>query len=283
MSGVLYLCATPIGNLDDLSARALRTLEEVDLIAAEDTRRTLTLLNHFGIHKPLISYFEHNKAEKGRILVSKMLEGQSIALVTDAGTPAVSDPGEDLVRLCIDNGIRVIPIPGCCAMVNALVASGLPTGRFCFEGFLSVTKKSRKAHLDSLRNETRTMIFYEAPHKLLNTLTDLYQTFGERRITLAREMTKKFEEFVYTTLSQAISAYRETPPKGEFVLILEGKTADDEPQVVLSDEELREQVFVLRKQGCSLSDAAKAVAEANGLKKRAVYSLCLEEESDEPI
>ena len=194
MPGVLYLCATPIGNLDDLSARALRTLEEVDLIAAEDTRRTLTLLNHFDIHKPLISYFEHNKAEKGRILVAKMLEGQSIALVTDAGTPAISDPGEDLVRLCIDNNIRVIPIPGCCAMINALIASGLPTGRFCFEGFLSVTKKSRKAHLDALRDETRTMIFYEAPHKLLNTLNDLYKTFGERRITLAREMTKKFEE-----------------------------------------------------------------------------------------
>lgn len=279
MPGVLYLCATPIGNLDDLSARALRTLEEVDLIAAEDTRRTLTLLNHFDIHKPLISYFEHNKAEKGRILVAKMLEGQSIALVTDAGTPAISDPGEDLVRLCIDNNIRVIPIPGCCAMINALIASGLPTGRFCFEGFLSVTKKSRKAHLDALRDETRTMIFYEAPHKLLNTLNDFYKTFGERRITLAREMTKKFEEFIYTTLSEAIATYNETPPKGEFVLILEGKTVSEESPAEVSEDALRHQVSVLRRQGCSLSDAAKSVAEANGLKKRFVYSLCLEEES----
>ena len=279
MPGVLYLCATPIGNLDDLSARALRTLEEVDLIAAEDTRRTLTLLNHFDIHKPLISYFEHNKAEKGRILVAKMLEGQSIALVTDAGTPAISDPGEDLVRLCIDNNIRVIPIPGCCAMINALIASGLPTGRFCFEGFLSVTKKSRKAHLDALRDETRTMIFYEAPHKLLNTLNDFYKTFGERRITLAREMTKKFEEFIYTTLSEAIATYNETPPKGEFVLIVEGKTVSEESPAEVSEEDLRHQVSVLRRQGCSLSDAAKSVAEANGLKKRFIYSLCLEEES----
>lgn len=277
MSGSLYLCATPIGNLDDLSARALRTLEEVDLIAAEDTRRTLTLLNHFGIHKPLTSYYEHNKAEKGQALIAKLLDGQSIALVTDAGTPAISDPGEDLVRLCIEQGITVVPIPGCCAMINALIASGLPTGRFCFEGFLSVTKKSRKAHLDALKDETRTMIFYEAPHKLLNTLTDFYETFGERRIALAREMTKKFEEFVYTTLSDAISRYTETAPKGEFVLVLEGKTVVDEAPA-LSDEELRKQVALLRTQGYSLSEAAKSVAEANGRKKREVYSLCLEEE-----
>lgn len=277
MPGSLYLCATPIGNLDDLSARALRVLEEVDLIAAEDTRRTLILLNHFGIHKPLTSYYEHNKAEKGQALVAKLLEGQSIALVTDAGTPAISDPGEDLVRLCVENNITVVPVPGCCAVVNALIASGLPTGRFCFEGFLSVTKKSRRAHLDALRNETRTMIFYEAPHKLLNTLTDFYETFGERRITLAREMTKKFEEFVYTTLSDAISRYSQTPPKGEFVLVLEGKTETEEPSV-LSDEELREQVFSLKERGHSLSEAAKIVAEANGRKKREVYRMCLEEE-----
>lgn len=277
MAGALYLCATPIGNLDDLSARALRTLETVDLIAAEDTRRTLTLLNYFGIHKPLTSYYEHNKAEKGQALLAKLKEGQNIALVTDAGTPAISDPGEDLVRLCIENGITVVPVPGCCAMVNALIASGLPTGRFCFEGFLSVTKKSRKEHLDALKNETRTMIFYEAPHKLLNTLTDFYKAFGDRRITLAREMTKKFEEFVYTTLSEAIARYTDTPPKGEFVLVLEGKTESDEP-TLLSDDELRKQVAVLRTQGCSLSEAAKTVAEANGLKKREVYSLCLEED-----
>ncbi len=277
MAGALYLCATPIGNLDDLSARALRTLETVDLIAAEDTRRTLTLLNHFGIHKPLTSYYEHNKAEKGQALLAKLQEGQNIALVTDAGTPAISDPGEDLVRLCTENGITVVPVPGCCAMINALIASGLPTGRFCFEGFLSVTKKSRKEHLDALKNETRTMIFYEAPHKLLNTLNDFYKTFGDRRITLAREMTKKFEEFVYTTLSEAIARYTETPPKGEFVLVLEGKTENDEP-TLLSDDELRKQVAALRTQGCSLSEAAKTVAEANGLKKREVYSLCLEED-----
>lgn len=279
MPGSLYLCATPIGNLDDLSARAFRTLEEVDLIAAEDTRRTLTLLNHFGIHKPLTSYYEHNKAEKGKALIAKLLDGQSIALVTDAGTPAISDPGEDLVRLCIENGIPVVPIPGCCAMINALIASGLPTGRFCFEGFLSVTKKSRKAHLDALKNETRTMIFYEAPHKLLNTLTDFYETFGERRIVLAREMTKKFEEFIHTTLTDAIVRYTETPPKGEFVLVLEGKTAPDAP-AALSDDELRRQVQALKAQGCSLSEAAKTVAEASGRKKREIYSLCLEEESN---
>lgn len=276
MSGSLYLCATPIGNLDDLSARALRTLEMVDLIAAEDTRRTLILLNHFDIRKPLVSYHEHNKVEKGKLLLQKLQEGENIALVTDAGTPAISDPGETLVAQCIENNIAVVPIPGCCALINALIASGLPAGRFCFEGFLSVNKKSRKEHLAALQHETRTMIFYEAPHKLLNTLNDFYQAFGERRITLAREMTKKFEEFIYTTLSEAILKYTATPPKGEFVLVLEGKQ-EVRKQNVLSEEEIRHQVSVLKEQGCSLSEAAKAVADANGLKKREVYCICLEE------
>lgn len=223
MAGKLYLCATPIGNLSDITLRCLEILKSVDLIAAEDTRRTLTLLNHFEISKPLTSYYEHNRKEKGIFLAEEMEKGKNIALVSDAGTPAISDPGEDLVAICIEKGIEVVPVPGPVAAINALIGSGMPTGRFTFEGFLSVNKQSRREHLLSVAKEQRTMIFYEAPHKLLSTLRDFKTYFGgERKISLCRELTKIHEEFVRLTIDGAIAKYEETPPKGEFVLVIEG-------------------------------------------------------------
>ena len=222
--GTLYLCATPIGNLDDITVRCLNTLKECDLIACEDTRHSLKLLNHFGISKPLTSYFEHNKKEKGEYLISLLNEGKNIALVTDAGTPAISDPGEELVTQCIEAGVKVVPIPGCVALINALIISGQKTGRFSFEGFLSVNKKSRAEHLKSLKDDERTLIFYEAPHKLLRTLSDMREVFGNRSVSLIRELTKIHEEAVYTTFSDAIEGFETTPPKGEYVLIVEEKT-----------------------------------------------------------
>ena len=222
MSGTLYLVATPIGNLGDFSPRALETLEAADFIAAEDTRVSLKLLNHFGVKKPLVSYHQHNQASAGQTILSRLLAGESCALVTDAGTPAVSDPGEDLVRLCAQNGVAVQAIPGCCALVSALAVSGLPTGRFAFEGFLPVNKKERRARLQPLRTEERTMIFYEAPHKLVNTLEDLLEALGDRPAALCRELTKLHEETVRTTLSQALAHYRESAPRGEFVLVVAG-------------------------------------------------------------
>ena len=274
MSGTLYLVATPIGNLGDLSQRIVDTLAEVDFIAAEDTRVSIKLLNHFNIKKPLVSYHEHNHVSAGQAILARLLAGESCALVTDAGTPAVSDPGEDLVRLCAENGVTVLSIPGCCAAVNALAVSGLPTGRFTFEGFLTVNKKSRREHLDSLRGERRTMIFHEAPHKLAATLADLRDTFGpDRQIALCRELTKLHEETRRTTLGEAADYYAANPPKGEFVLVVAG--AQQETGAAVTLEEGVEQVLALREQGMRLKDAAREVAEHTGLSKNELYTAAL--------
>ena len=276
MSGKLYLCPTPIGNLGDMTIRALEILKSVDLIAAEDTRVSQKLLNHFDIKAPITSYYEHHKREKGSYLLEKLIDGQTIAVITDAGMPGISDPGEDLVRLCIDAGIPVEALPGPCAFATALVASGLPTGRFSFEGFLSVTKRTRLEHLKEIKNDTRTLIFYEAPHKLLTTLKDMHEQLGDRRIVLARELTKKYEEYKRTTLSEAIIYYEETPPKGEFVLILEG--ADKE---VLEREYLAglpSAETLIRKysdQGMKAKELTRQVADELHLPKRDVYDLYL--------
>ena len=266
MSGTLYLVATPIGNLGDFSPRAAETLGAVDFIAAEDTRVSVKLLNHFQIKKPLVSYHEHNHAAAGQAILQRLLAGESCALVTDAGTPAISDPGEDLVRLCAENGVEVLSIPGCCAAVNALAVSGLPTGRFTFEGFLTVNKKSRRERLDSLKNEERTMIFHEAPHKLRATLEDLRETFGpDRRVALCRELTKLHEETVRTTLGEAAAYYQENTPKGEYVLVVAGSPPRETAAVTL--EEGTEQVLRLVAQGIRLKDAAREVSAHTGLSK----------------
>ncbi len=274
--GKLFLCPTPIGNLKDMTFRTLEVLKSVDLIAAEDTRNTLKLLNHFEINIPLTSYYEHNKAQKGGVLMEKLKAGQNIALVSDAGMPAISDPGEDLVRLCIEEGVEVVPLPGPSAFTTALVASGLPTGRFSFEGFLTTNKRNRREHLEEIKNDTRTLIFYEAPHKLMYTLTDMLEVLGDREIVLARELTKKFEEFCRTTISAAINKYEETPPKGEFVLIIKGadKAAlEEERKATLpTPEELLKQYSVL---GLRSKELSAKVAEELGLSKREVYDLYL--------
>lgn len=275
MPGTLYLCATPIGNLEDITYRCVRILGEADLIAAEDTRRTLALLNHFGIEKPLTSYFEHNKAEKGPYLVSKLLEGKNIALVSDAGTPAICDPGEGLVALCIENGITVTPIPGCVAAVNALIASGLPTVKFVFEGFVSKNKRHRHELFERLRNETRTLVFYEAPHKLQATLEDMYSHWGDRRITLCHELTKIHEEFIRTSLSEAVKIYEGTLPKGEFVLVVEGRSEDElKEEAIASWENLSvsQHVNMYISSGLSEKDAIKRAAKERGARKQDIYS-----------
>ncbi|WP_300137106.1 16S rRNA (cytidine(1402)-2'-O)-methyltransferase [uncultured Oscillibacter sp.] len=275
MSGTLYLVATPIGNLGDFSPRAVETLEAVDFIAAEDTRVSVKLLNHFQIKKPLVSYHEHNHAAAGQAILQRLLAGESCALVTDAGTPAISDPGEDLVRLCAENGVEVLSIPGCCAAVNALAVSGLPTGRFTFEGFLTVNKKSRRERLDSLKNEERTMIFHEAPHKLRATLEDLRETFGpDRRVALCRELTKLHEETVRTTLGEAAAYYQDNAPKGEYVLVVAGCPPRETAAVTL--EEGTEQVLRLMAQGSRLKDAAREVSAHTGLSKNELYAAALE-------
>ena len=231
MPGTLYLVPTPIGNLGDISDRARQTLERADFIAAEDTRVTLKLLNHLGLKKPLVSYYEHNRAESGPRILERLLGGQTCALVSDAGSPAISDPGEDLVRACAEAGVTVCAIPGPCALITALSISGLPTGRFTFEGFLTMNRKNRREHLASLENETRTMIFYEAPHKLVATLGDMAAAFGpDRRISLCRELTKLHEQVLRTTLGDALSHYTENSPRGEFVLVVEGRTEPDAPE-----------------------------------------------------
>ncbi len=274
MAGILYLVPTPIGNLGDISRRHIEILSEVDFIAAEDTRVSLKLLNHLDIRKPLVSYHRHNTETAGPAVLNRILSGESCALVTDAGTPAVSDPGEELVALCAAQGVSVISVPGPCAAITALAASGLPTGRFTFEGFLPVHKKNRRAHLDSLRAETRTMIFYEAPHKLRDTLDDLAKTFGgERRIALCRELTKLHEEILRTTLSSAVTHYGEVEPKGEFVLILEGAAPVEEEEI--SPELALERMEQLRGQGLSLKQAAKQAAEELSLPKNKLYDLAL--------
>ena len=277
MAGTLYLVPTPIGNLGDISLRAKQTLENADFIAAEDTRVSLKLLNHLEIKKPLVSYYEHNKTFKGGRIVERILAGETCALVSDAGSPAISDPGEDLVKECAAAGITVCAIPGPCAAITALSISGQSTGRFCFEGFLSMSKKSRREHLDSLRAEKRTMIFYEAPHKLMNTLEDMVEVFGaERPVSFCRELTKLHEEVLRTTLGQAIVHFTETPPKGEFVLVVAG--APEEAKEIPTATDAAGRVNELISQGLSRKDAIKQTAQELGLPKNAVYAAALGEE-----
>lgn len=277
MAGTLYLVPTPIGNLGDISRRIADTLGEVDFIAAEDTRVTLKLLNHLGLKKPMLSYYRHNTGAGGEAVLSRLLAGESCALVTDAGTPAVSDPGEELVALCAQSGVDVVAIPGPCALVTALAVSGLSTGRFTFEGFLAMNKKNRRRHLDSLRGEERTMIFYEAPHKLAATLADLAEAFGrERPVSLCRELTKLHEEIRRTTLGAAADHYAQNPPKGEFVLVVRGAEPPEEPEV--SAEDGLERVRLLREEGLSLRDAVKRAAKELGLSRNELYSRALEQE-----
>lgn len=277
MAGILYLVPTPIGNLGDISLRARQTLENADFIAAEDTRVSLKLLNHLEIKKPLVSYYEHNKTFKGGRIVERILADETCALVSDAGSPAISDPGEDLVKECAAAGITVCAIPGPCAAITALSISGQSTGRFCFEGFLSMSKKSRREHLSSLRAEKRTMIFYEAPHKLMNTLEDMVEVFGaERPVSFCRELTKLHEEVLRTTLGQAIVHFTETPPKGEFVLVVAG--APEEAKEVPTATDAAGRVNELISQGLSRKDAIKQTAQELGLPKNAVYAAALGEE-----
>ena len=277
MAGILYLVPTPIGNLGDISQRARETLEAADFIAAEDTRVTLKLLNYLNLKKNLVSYYEHNKTFRGEKILDRILAGETCALVSDAGSPAISDPGEDLVKQCAAAGITVCAIPGPCAAITALSISGQSTGRFCFEGFLSTAKKSRREHLDALRKEQRTMIFYEAPHKLLNTLTDMAQVFGEDRpISLCRELTKLHEEVVRTTLGEAVRKYTAEGPKGEFVLIVAGAPAEEAPTATADDAARR--VAQLMAQGLSRKDAVRQTAVELELPKNVVYSAALSEE-----
>ena len=275
MPGMLYLVPTPIGNLSDISIRCRETLEQADFIAAEDTRVSLKLLNHLGIKKSLVSYFEHNKAQKGEMIVERILAGETCALVSDAGSPAISDPGEDLVKQCAAAGITVCAIPGPCAAITALSISGQSTGRFCFEGFLSTAQKSRREHLEQLVNEQRTMIFYEAPHKLLTTLADMAEVFGtERPISLCRELTKLHEEVIRTTLGGAVDLYAQQPPKGEFVLVVAGAEPTEEKSATPEDAAGR--VAQLMESGMSRKDAVKQTAQELKLPKNVVYGAALE-------
>ena len=278
MAGTLYLVPTPIGNLGDISPRMADTLAQADFIAAEDTRVTVKLLNHLGLKKPMVTYHRHNTAASGQAVLDRLLAGESCALVTDAGMPAISDPGEEMVALCAAAGVPVVPIPGPCALVTALAASGQPTGRFTFEGFLAMNKKNRRAHLESLRGEERTMIFYEAPHKLVATLRDLADTFGrEREISLCRELTKLHEEIRRTTLGEAADWYGEETPRGEFVLGVRGAQPEEEGECTLEDgltlaERLREE------EGLSLRDAVRQAAKELGLSRNELYRLAVEQE-----
>ena len=274
MAGMLYLVPTPIGNLGDISTRCRETLEQADFIAAEDTRVSLKLLNYLGIKKSLVSYYEHNKAQKGNVILDRILAGETCALVSDAGSPAISDPGEDLVKQCAEAGITVCAIPGPCAVITALSISGQSTGRFCFEGFLSTAKKSRMEHLQALKGEQRTMIFYEAPHKLTSTLESMAEVFGgDRPISLCRELTKLHEEVVRTTLSGAISLYSENPPKGEFVLVVAG--AQPEEKQAATPEDAAARVSALMAEGLSRKDAIKQTAKELDLPKNLVYDAAL--------
>ncbi len=275
MAGTLYLVPTPIGNLGDLSRRAAETFAQVDFIAAEDTRVTLKLLNHLGLKKPLVSYYRHNTEEAGQQVLSRLLQGESCALCTDAGTPAVSDPGEDLVALCAENGVPVVPLPGPCALTTALCASGLGTARFVFEGFLPMNKKNRRERLEALEGEERTMIFYEAPHKLSATLKDLLAAFGpDRRVSLCRELTKLHEEIARTTLGAAAERYQAEVPRGEFVLVVEGAPARPEEEYTLADG--LERVKTLMAQGLSRKDAVKRAAGELDLSRNELYNAALD-------
>ena len=276
MSGILYLVPTPIGNLGDISQRMAEALEQADFIAAEDTRVSVKLLNHLGLKKQMVSYYRHNTETSGPATLERLLAGESRALVTDAGMPAISDPGEELVALCAQRGVDVVAIPGPCALVTALAVSGLPTGRFTFEGFLAMNKKNRRRHLESLRGEERTMIFYEAPHKLAATLADLAEAFGrERPVSLCRELTKLHEETVRTTLAQAVELYQEKEPRGEYVLVVAGAEKAAAPAVTL-DQGVR-QVLRLRQEGARMKDAVRRVAEDTGLPRNDLYNAALAE------
>ena len=275
MSGTLYVVGTPIGNLSDMSMRAVETLKAVDFICAEDTRVTAKLLNHFEIKKPLISYHEHNAVQSGKSIVERLKSGESCAVVTDAGMPCISDPGEDLVKLCAENGIETVVVPLASAAVSALAISGLSTSRFTFEGFLSTTKKQRLEHLSSLVNETRTMIFYEAPHKLIYTLRDMLEFFGDRKISLCRELTKIHEEVIRTTLTGAIEKYEAVSPKGEFVLVIEGKPKEDESPDTIQDAVA--QVNELISKGIRAAEACKQIAKITSFSKSELYSKILNE------
>ena len=278
MAGKLYLCATPIGNLEDITFRVLRTLKEVDLIAAEDTRNSIKLLNHFEIKTPMTSYHEYNKIEKAYQLVDKMREGKNIALITDAGTPGISDPGEDIVRICYEEGIEVTSLPGAAACITALTMSGLPTRRFAFEAFLPRDKKERALVLEQLKNETRTIIMYEAPHHLVKTLEELQATLGNRKIAVCRELTKRYEEKMLSTISDMLDFYKENEPRGEYVLVLEGKSFEE-----IAEEEkksweamtLEEHMAVYENQGIDRKEAMKLVAKDRGISKRDVYQALL--------
>lgn len=276
LCGKLLVVGTPIGNLSDFSPRAAETLSQADFIAAEDTRVTLKLLNHFGIKKPMVSYYEHNKRERGELICNRILAGETCALVSDAGMPAISDPGELLVAQCAELGIQVLAVPGPSAVITALAVSGLPTGRFTFEGFLSMNKKSRREHLAEVKDERRTMVFYEAPHKLLSTLRDMADAWGDRRIALVRELTKIHEEVVRTTLLEAVQRYADGSAKGEFVLVIQGAPAPApaEPQYTL--ETAAELARELMESGLSASEAAKKAAQLSGLKKGELYRIICE-------
>ena len=278
MEGTLYLCATPIGNLDDITFRVLETLKQVDLIAAEDTRHSIKLLNHFDIHTPMTSYHEYNKVEKARVLVEKLKSGMNIACITDAGTPGISDPGEELVRQCCEAGIKVTALPGAVACVTALIISGLPTRRFCFEAFLPTDKKEHQRVLAELQNETRTIVLYEAPHHLLRTLTELYEALGDRKASICRELTKKHETAFRTTIADLIAHYENEKPLGECVLVIEGKSRQElKEEAVASWEEIsiEEHMEIYEKQGISRKDAMKQVAKDRGVSKREIYQYLL--------
>lgn len=274
MSGTLFLCATPIGNLGDITLRVLDTLREVDLIAAEDTRNTLKLLNHFEIKKPMTSYHEHNKYEKADELIHRLLSGENIALVTDAGTPAISDPGEVMAARCIEAGIKVTSLPGACALITALTLSGMSARRFCFEGFLPTDKKERKRILEQLRTEERTMILYESPHHLRDTLQQLEELFPERKITLCRELTKRYEEAVPMTVGEAVKFYSQEQPRGEYVLVIEGMDPEEkeaESRKAFMEQDLESHLKMYTQQGLSEKDAMKKVAADRGVSKREIY------------
>lgn len=279
MAGKLYLCATPIGNLGDITPRVVETLQMVDIIAAEDTRNSIKLLNHFGIHTHMTSYHEYNKIEKAEYLINQMNEGKNVALITDAGTPAISDPGEVLVQMCQEAGIVVTSLPGAAACITALTLSGLSTRRFCFEGFLPADKKEKKRILDDLKKEQRTIIIYEAPHHLVRTLHELYEALGDRRITLCRELTKKFEEITPTTIGNACAKFEQEEPRGEFVLVVEGKSLaafQREQEQDWQEVSIEEHMKLYESQGIERREAMKCVAKDRGISKREVYQYLLD-------
>jgi 16S rRNA (cytidine1402-2'-O)-methyltransferase len=278
--GVLYLCATPIGNLEDITLRALRVLKEADLVAAEDTRRTRKLFSHYDIHTPLTSYHDHNRGGKGPYLIAQLFEGKNIALVTDAGLPGISDPGQEITLLAIAADIRVVPIPGPSASLSALVVSGFPSDKFCFEGFLSSKGSVRRLELEALKREKRTMILYEAPHRLLSTLKDISSIYGDRQICVARELTKHFEEIWYGSAIEGVEKFTQVPPKGEITLVIRGFQGSPEEERVYSNMDLIQMVKGLEEKGLTRKDALKEIAKASGRPKREIYSLLVEEKRE---